>query len=565
MDPAPSGRQSLGGLGLCEPRRRVLRSLASPPRQPTPLRSAPPTHARGHRQQEGRLALAKLASTLWWVEEETQCVGQDNGVEGRQGVDPLLAALLLAVGIIDELLAVSAQSVAERRWGEVERKRSATEMRRGNNGEEGQGRQGGGGSRVGRKWWRAAVRRHVEPAAGVISGVSVGSWGVRGGRKGKMSKHGQYITLLFFCFMSSMAKLMKPINPLRTPSSLVDGGVAGSKGDRPVARTALKKERVPVADCSLDDVNGLDYPLMLSEEELLPAPEEGVDPTSIPVMMQVTEFACGGFVVGLVAVHTLADGLGAAQFINAISEFARGLKKPTVKPVWARALIPSPPKLPPGPPPSFESFGFQHFTTDVTSDRISHVKAEYFQSTGQYCSTFDVAIAKVWQARTRALKYNPEDQVHVCFFANTRHLLAQVLPKEGGFYGNCFYPVTVTATVKDVVSAGLLDVIKMIRDGKARLPLEFAKWASGDVRTDPYELTFEHNVLFVSDWSRLGFFEVDFGWGVPIHIIPFTYADYMAVAVLGALPVPKKGTRIMTQCVEEKHIMDFKDEMKAFF
>ncbi|KAK3140387.1 hypothetical protein QOZ80_5AG0400220 [Eleusine coracana subsp. coracana] len=320
-----------------------------------------------------------------------------------------------------------------------------------------------------------------------------------------------------------------------------------------------------VADCSLDDVNGLDYPLMLSEEELLPAPEEGVDPTSIPVMMQVTEFACGGFVVGLVAVHTLADGLGAAQFINAISEFARGLKKPTVKPVWARALIPSPPKLPPGPPPSFESFGFQHFTTDVTSDRISHVKAEYFQSTGQYCSTFDVAIAKVWQARTRALKYNPEDQVHVCFLANTRHLLAQVLPKEGGFYGNCFYPVTVTATVKDVVSAGLLDVIKMIRDGKARLPLEFAKWASGDVRTDPYELTFEHNVLFVSDWSRLGFFEVDFGWGVPIHIIPFTYADYMAVAVLGALPVPKKGTRIMTQCVEEKHIMDFKDEMKAFF
>ena len=42
-----------------------------------------------------------------------------------------------------------------------------------------------------------------------------------------------------------------------------------------------------VADCSLEGVNGLDYPLMVSEEELLPAPEEGVDPTSIPIMMQV--------------------------------------------------------------------------------------------------------------------------------------------------------------------------------------------------------------------------------------------------------------------------------------
>ncbi|KAL6624448.1 hypothetical protein ACP70R_031769 [Stipagrostis hirtigluma subsp. patula] len=320
-----------------------------------------------------------------------------------------------------------------------------------------------------------------------------------------------------------------------------------------------------VADCSLDDVNGLDYPLMVREEDLLPSPEEGVDPTSIPFMMQVTEFACGGFVVGLVAVHTLADGLGAAQFINAIAEFARGLGKPTVEPVWARALIPNPPKLPPGPPPSFKSFGFQYFATDVTSDRVAHVKAEYFQATGQYCSAFDVAIAKVWQARTRAVKYSPEAEVHVCFFANTRHLLTPMLPKEGGFYGNCFYPVTVTATAGDVAAAGLLDVIKMIRDGKSRLPMEFAKWASGDVKVDPYELTFEHNVLFVSDWTRLGFFEVDYGWGKPSNIIPFNYADYMAVAVLGAPPVPKKGTRIMTQCVEEKHLMDFKDEMKTFF
>jgi hypothetical protein len=236
-----------------------------------------------------------------------------------------------------------------------------------------------------------------------------------------------------------------------------------------------------IVDCSLEDVNGLDYPLMVSEEELLPAPDEGVDPTSIPIMMQVTEFACGGFVVGLVAVHTLADGLGAAQFINTISEFARGMEKPTVAPIWGRALIPNPPKLLPGTPPSFKSFGFQHFTVDVTSDRIAYVKAQYYQATGQYCSTFDVAIAKVWQARTKAMKYNLESEVHVCFFANTRHLLTQVLPKNGGFYGNCFYPVSVTATAEDVTTAGLLDVIRMIRNGKARLPLEFSKWAAGDV------------------------------------------------------------------------------------
>jgi hypothetical protein len=82
------------------------------------------------------------------------------------------------------------------------------------------------------------------------------------------------------------------------------------------------------------------------------------------------------------------------------------------------------PKLPPGPPPSFQIFGFQHFTTDVSSDNI----AEYFQAMVQHCSTFDVAIANIWQARTRAIKYSPEAQVHLFFFANTRHLLTQVLP-----------------------------------------------------------------------------------------------------------------------------------------
>jgi hypothetical protein len=69
----------------------------------------------------------------------------------------------------------------------------------------------------------------------------------------------------------------------------------------------------------------------------------------------------------------------------------------------------------------------------------------------------------------------------------------------------------------------------------------------------------------VSDWTRLGFFEVDYGSGAPNHIIPFTYADYMAVALLGAPPTPIKGTRIMTQCVEAKHLEEFVDEMKGFF
>ena len=140
--------------------------------------------------------------------------------------------------------------------------------------------------------------------------------------------------------------------------------------------------------------------------------------------MQVTEFSCGSFVVGLITCHSLADGLGAAQFINAVGDYARGLPKPRVSPVWARDIIPSPPSLSSAPPVFSRMFQFRHLAVDLSLDGIARVKSQFLQSTGQRCSTFDVTVAKVWQARTRSLRLaDPATRVSLCFFANTRHLL----------------------------------------------------------------------------------------------------------------------------------------------
>ncbi|CAL9082709.1 unnamed protein product [Musa acuminata var. zebrina] len=315
-------------------------------------------------------------------------------------------------------------------------------------------------------------------------------------------------------------------------------------------------------DCSLEDVKYLDLPLMIPEDALLPKPSPELNPLDLPLMMQVTEFGGGGFVVGLISVHTIADGLGAAQFINAVAEIARGLPNPTVEPAWSREVIPNPPKLLTGGPPVFPSFKLLHATVDLSPDHINHVKSRHLELTGQRCSTFDVAIAILWQSRTRAIDLDPGVDVRVCFFANTRHLLLQVLPPEGGYYGNCFYPVTATASSGRVASAELIDVISIIRDAKARLPDEFAKWAAGDFKDDPYELSFTYDSLFVSDWTRLGFLDVDYGWGKPLHVIPFAYLDIMAVGIIGAPPAPQKGTRVTTQCVEKEHMQAFLEEMK---
>ena len=282
--------------------------------------------------------------------------------------------------------------------------------------------------------------------------------------------------------------------------------------------------------------------------------------------MQVTEFACGGFVVGLISVHTIADGLGAGQFINAVADYARGLPRPRVLPVWARDVIPAPSRIV-SPPPRFDLLGLRYFTVDLSPEHIAKVKSSFFEATGQRCSAFDVCVAKTWQSRVRALRLDggdPARPVHVCFFANTRHLLPQ-LSAPGGFYGNCFYTVTVSAKSSAVVGADTAGVVAMIRDAKARLPAEFARWAAGElVAQDPYELSFTYESLFVSDWTRLGFLEADYGWGTPEQVIPFAYHPCMPIAVIGPPPAPKTGARVTTRCVEEENLPEFRDEMEAF-
>lgn len=50
------------------------------------------------------------------------------------------------------------------------------------------------------------------------------------------------------------------------------------------------------------------------------------------LLMQVTEFSCGGFTVAVTWNHAVADGKGMAQFLQAIGELARGMPAPSVLP-----------------------------------------------------------------------------------------------------------------------------------------------------------------------------------------------------------------------------------------
>ncbi|BAS99322.1 Os06g0699100 [Oryza sativa Japonica Group] len=89
------------------------------------------------------------------------------------------------------------------------------------------------------------------------------------------------------------------------------------------------------ASCTLEDVDDGDGDLPLADLAIWYGGESCwmSDPL---LMMQVTEFECGGFVVGVTWNHGVADTYGLAQFLRAVGELACGLPSPSVIPVRYR-------------------------------------------------------------------------------------------------------------------------------------------------------------------------------------------------------------------------------------
>ncbi|XP_059626814.1 acyl transferase 4 [Cornus florida] len=355
------------------------------------------------------------------------------------------------------------------------------------------------------------------------------------------------------------------------------------------------------ANCTLESVNYFDHAPSIPYDMLLPDhPTETTQATDALVQMQVTQFACDGFVIGLVFCHSICDGLGAAQFLNAVGELARGLHHPTIAPAWCRDFLPPPPQppktaLPTPPPPPLPNYGLEHAIIDITADQIKQLKQEFQDSTGgQTCSSFEIVAATLWIHRTRAIHLDADDNdpntqlLKLVFFANCRQLILNP-PLPQGFYGNCFFPVTVSASSQTLTggsgsgSSSIVDVVKLIQEAKTRLADEFGKWTKqqqqqqqqqggeqlknedGQIPVDPFAPPLLYTTLFISEWGRLGFNQIDYGWGPPVHVVPIQGSSIIPVGIVGSLPSPKKGIRLMTWCVQKPHLQPFLHYMDAQF
>ncbi|KAJ9707550.1 hypothetical protein PVL29_002542 [Vitis rotundifolia] len=267
------------------------------------------------------------------------------------------------------------------------------------------------------------------------------------------------------------------------------------------------------------------------EELLYDVPGSGGILGSPLILSQVTRLRCGGFIFALRLNHTMSDGPGLIQFVNAIGEMAQGLSVPSLLPIWQRELLNArnPPRITrihhefenltntKGTLMAMDENNLVHRSFFFGPKEIRALRSRLPASLGA-CSTFEVLTAYVWRCRTIAFAADPDEVVLISCVISMQGKRGFDLPP--GYYGNAF------VTPASITKAGMLCknpleyAIRLVKKAKAEMSQEYVK-SVADLMVIKGRPSFMHpGNYMVSDVTRDGSGEIDFGWGKPVYIGP---------------------------------------------
>ncbi|CAM0914194.1 unnamed protein product [Alopecurus aequalis] len=287
-------------------------------------------------------------------------------------------------------------------------------------------------------------------------------------------------------------------------------------------------------------------------------PAEGCGRTDALLLVQVTEFSCGGFVVGITSSHAVADGVGMGLFMQAVGEFARGLPSPSVVPVACDDSLNVLPPIMLAVRRVFESLERCHdldlLDITVSADTISRVR-DVASSASRRCTVFEAVAALLWKCRTRAIMSDPEAPTALSISMDARGYVGA----PPGYYRNCTMVQLAVAKSGAVADGPIGDLVKLIQHAKDKVP-QMMQVQSLDVERQNLQ---GYNLCVVTYWRHLGFADTDFGGGKPATVLSYRQNRGGLPSNIITTNGKDGGCNVLSRTVKQQHAHAFLHELAS--
>ncbi|KAF8038724.1 hypothetical protein BT93_B1313 [Corymbia citriodora subsp. variegata] len=231
--------------------------------------------------------------------------------------------------------------------------------------------------------------------------------------------------------------------------------------------------------------------------------------------VQVTTFKCEGITVDIVTSHVVVDGKAIADFLTCWSDVARG-RSPSILPFLdqccARAY--STPKT---KPHVYRSFYFEPHTLNRHKN-VSTVTTHNGSSIVP--TSFEVISALMWIAQTKAFGVNPHEKTKLLTAVNGRPKFDPPLPS--GYYGNGTVWSYAECSAGELTRKPFSFAVRTVQEALRCVTESYIRSAIDHAELNRVVVDYEGNTCCITKWSRLPFYETDFGFGRPFQVAPTT-------------------------------------------
>ncbi|CAL5193068.1 unnamed protein product [Lathyrus oleraceus] len=287
---------------------------------------------------------------------------------------------------------------------------------------------------------------------------------------------------------------------------------------------------VASSDYTLDQIGDLAYPNQ-AFAQFVHKTKDFLKIGDIPLcVVQVTSFQCGGFAIGITAIHLSFDGVSFKIFLENLATLASNMPL-DVTLCHNRQLLAarSPPRVSfPHPEmikldnissvfkSSSEELDFKVF--QLNSKHINNLKEKANGNNNTRVSSFNVISAHLWRCKMLSGTYDSNDLSTILYAVDIRNKLNPPLPKA--YIGNAVLTAYATIKCEELRECEFSKLVEMVREGSRRMNDEYARsiidW--GELYNG-----FPNGEILVSSWWRLGFEKVEYPWGKPKYCCPVVY------------------------------------------